>query len=266
MSTVLAMAVSSAATLVAPAVAHASLTGFFSHNAVTVVPANATVSVRLDCPDVRTSLGGQIVATPEQMGNVVVFASYPEDRGWRVMVHNYTTSAQQVTPGVTCGVLTNRVVVRAPVNLPAQGTASASATCPSGLVNVGGGYRSVDFRTVSVRTNRPFTSGHGWLFTVYDAATTNQPEIASYAVCGTVSGRVLRDSSVQVAPGTTVQAAAVCPEGKDAVSGGWVTNSDEGWSLVQAGSTFASYDIDFRNPSTTTTYTMVSRAVCVTTA
>jgi hypothetical protein len=262
---VVAVAALAVVPLVGGSAAQASASNITNVGSTVVVPANSVLTAGLTCPAGTASLSGGFVEQQALTATVLVYESRPDAANWRFSIRNYTGTGQTVNLSATCGSVTSRTVISADIAIPGQGTASVSVDCPSGQVNVGGGYRNPgsEQSAISVRTSRAFSSGQGWLYTVHNSGGAIGLSGTGYAICGSVSGRVIRDASDQFAPQAGKSVTATCPAGKVATAIGWVTNSNEGWALNGALVSGASAQVMFNNQSHTTTYTMTSRAVCV---
>ena len=127
------------------------------------------------------------------------------------------------------------------VSIPANGTGSVTATCPSGTLALGGGNAGSSDVYIYTQSRQ----GNGWQ--VYGANKSGSAKLVnSYVVCisNVAGGAVAQVHNQITAPANTYGHAVVsCPAGTTVVGGGWATNStgtlrvyntsrkDNGWQV-----------------------------------
>jgi hypothetical protein len=118
---------------------------------------------------------------------------------------------------------------RATTTIPPQGTGSATAKCSRGKVALAAGFATPDFNQSNggpvARLDSVPAGRRGVKTTAFNFNQSNSGELDSFAYCGKrARPPKVRSKSVQVTPNGFDSVVAKCPQGSQAIAGGFGTS------------------------------------------
>lgn len=177
------------------------------------VPARGTVVATADCPAGTEPSGGGGGTTGQ---GTLISGSAPSGNSWNLTVSNLTGENKQAAGYVLCTHNTHARVTGPAVTVPAGGTATAFASCPSGEHPAGGGFvPGRGFLSASAMYTDP--SGR-WKVTVANNDGAAQT-VSAFVLC-TPAPVTLRESSRVLAVGEQAHETAACADGQRPSGGG----------------------------------------------
>jgi hypothetical protein len=224
----------------------AGLAGYTYAEARVTVPAKAQAEATAKCPKGDDVVGGggyQVTQNTKEDLN----SSYPNERtSWLVTFNNEASSADTGVAVAICvassSLTDDFIQTGSIVDVPANSTAQATVTCPSGSVSLGGGW--VNFGSAVADSNgasAPLGS-NGWR--AFPAAGSSATAGYAQNVCAVQPQKWAEvSSSYVVNPSKTVTTVTVpCPKGTKVLGGGDFNDSSS--SLVNIGHGSSLSDLD----------------------
>jgi hypothetical protein len=184
------------------------------------LPASASGQALATCPAGSILTGGGFAGS----SSIAVYSNFASGNTWQADAKNLSASAKGLNAYAEClsntGGTTQQVVAQ--VNVAANDTGQAVATCPAGSVVTGGGFASNSNLTVY----SSLENGNGWEVNAQNTASLSQP-LNAYVLClsGTsgTSQQVLNQATV--AANVNGNAVAACP-GSTLLTGGGFASSN----------------------------------------
>ena len=187
------------------------------------IPAGATGSAYATCPSGSVVTGGGYASS----GSLDVYNSTTDGNGWHVYAKNNSGASAPLNAYAICLVntsgTTSQVLVQ--VTVPAGGTNSGTATCPSGSVVAGGGFALNTGEEVYTQSK----SGNGWQVYGYNSSGAGLL-LNVYAICLSGTSALTTQApvvQVSVPAGSNGSATANCSSGI-VTAGGFASSSGLG--------------------------------------
>ncbi|MFF3554773.1 hypothetical protein ACWD4V_23730 [Streptomyces tsukubensis] len=179
---------------------------------IVTVPAGGTVDTFVACPSGTVPSGGGGGTTGQ---GSFISSSAASGNTWAIKASNTTGTAKQAAAYVVCTAATHTRITGPRVTVPARGTATAFADCPSGWRPSGGGFFTGE---PWLSTSRSDVENGRWRVDL-----ANNDGVAhgasAFVVCTTVPLNV-RETSIVLQPGEQSHVTAVCADGQRITGGG----------------------------------------------
>lgn len=198
-----------------------------------------------ECPKGTVPFGGGVSQTSVNT-RVSINSSFPTATGWDVDVNNASGAATGFQVMAVCGARPAHyaVVKSATVTQGAARQTTVGATCPAGAAPLGGGVGS-NSTSLFVGMNSTQPTRHGWQVTESNA-TTSRPAIATFVVCGALTGyQVVHGANTPEPANLQTGTFVTCPAGKFPLGGGAASGSAS--VAVTLNSTFVSDITEWRS-------------------
>jgi len=241
----------------------AKLTGYTIAEGTVSVPADGQASAYAPCPKGDHVVGGggyEVTQNTEEDLNT----SAPNNRiGWTVTFNNQASASDTGVAVAICVAKSSladySVQLGTETEVPANSTVQVTVTCPSGTVDLGGGWSNdADELSYSDGTSAPFGT-NGWR-----AFVTTGPEPTgafAWSVCAAQPPKWAQVHSSYVAnpANTTTTVTVACPTGTMVLGGGGFNSSEsplvnigrtsslsnlESWSITEINDSSSSESVD----------------------
>lgn len=182
-------------------------------------------------------------------------ASSSDKWGWEV--YNATTKTQEIRARVICATgVEGYERASTTGDIPANGSASLVAQCPSGKTAIGGGWEEplsrIKLGQWFVSASQRYYSPNQWRIHVTNPSSSALPGFRAQAICTSQSGATQSNTSLTVNPGATAAKSVNCGSSKWLVGGGFL-NTASGVNLITAAiptaGSNATWKINVRNPN-----------------